>query len=52
MIVHIFGTSGFAREARDIVIAMGDDAVFIAGGQAEYEAWNGRERVILDRVIR
>lgn len=48
MIVHIFGTSGFARETRDIVAALGWEAVFIAADMSERGAWNGRERVILE----
>jgi sugar O-acyltransferase (sialic acid O-acetyltransferase NeuD family) len=48
MTVYIFGTSGFARETRDIVAAMGWEAVFIAAGPAERDAWNGRERIILE----
>lgn len=51
MIVHIFGTSGFARETRDIVAALGWEAVFIASGATECDAWNGRERIILEENL-
>lgn len=48
MTVYIFGTSGFARETRDIVAAKGWEAIFVAAGVTERDAWSGRESIVLE----
>lgn len=46
MIVHVFGTSGFARETRDVASAMRWETVFVASNAAERDSFTGNERVI------
>ena len=49
--IHIFGTSGFAREVRDIADALGFASVFIAYNSEERDRWNGDEPVILEEDL-
>lgn len=51
MAIHIFGTSGFARETRDIASAVGQEAVFVASNPAERDAWRGEETVIVEDAL-
>lgn len=44
----IFGTSGFARETRDVAAELGWECVFVAASQGELEAWSGEEEVVLE----
>lgn len=46
--IFIFGTSGFAREVRDIVAALGGDTVFVAYDAAERDRFEGPEKAILE----
>ncbi len=45
---YIFGTSGFAREVRDIVAALGGETVFVARDAAERDGFTGPERAIIE----
>lgn len=46
--IGIFGTSGFAREVADIVVALGDRPVYVARDQAEMDAWTFDGEIILE----
>lgn len=46
--IHIFGTSGFAREVRDIVDAVGKRSVFIARDVAERDSFAEKGATILE----
>ena len=47
-IIYIFGTSGFAREVRDIVAELGGQAVFVAHDASDRDSFAGPEKVILE----
>lgn len=49
--IGIFGTSGFAREVADIAYELGYEPFFIAKDEAELEAWEFTEKVILESEI-
>lgn len=44
----IFGTSGFARETRDVALELGWQCAFVAASEAERQAWEGEEEVLLE----
>jgi sugar O-acyltransferase (sialic acid O-acetyltransferase NeuD family) len=46
--LYIFGTSGFAREVRDVGEDLGFQCVFIAASAAERDQWTGDEPVIVE----
>ena len=50
-VIGIFGTSGFAREVADIVVAVGDRPVFVARDRAEADAWAFEGEVILEGEV-
>ncbi|RKQ58715.1 sugar O-acyltransferase (sialic acid O-acetyltransferase NeuD family) [Vogesella indigofera] len=49
--IGIFGTSGMARETRDIAHALGYDAVFVARSAAERAAFSDSGDVILESDV-
>jgi sugar O-acyltransferase (sialic acid O-acetyltransferase NeuD family) len=49
--VGIFGTSGMARETRDIAHAVGLSVVYVARDTAELAAFQHKEEVILESAI-
>lgn len=46
--IYIFGTSGFAREVRDIADSLGFASAFVAYNAEERDRWSGPEAVILE----
>jgi len=46
--VGIIGTSGFAREVKDIAVATGFSPVFLAKDQAVIDAWTLPDEIILE----
>jgi sugar O-acyltransferase (sialic acid O-acetyltransferase NeuD family) len=47
----IFGTSGFARETRDIAAELGWRCSFVAAREEERDAWAGQEDVLLESEL-
>lgn len=46
--LHVFGTSGFAREVRDIASALGSKVVFVAQDAADRDSFDEQDRAILE----
>ncbi len=49
--IGIFGTSGMAREAGDIALALGLEPIYVARNETERDTWNYSGTVILEKNI-
>lgn len=49
--IGIFGTSGMAREAGDIALALGLEPIYVARNETERDTWNYSGTVILEENI-